>query len=110
MQKLIENSKLPSLLLDVTDRTIAQRIDYIADWLQATGGLNAAKSPPNPKAVLKQFVPSAALTAENVVSWNKTNVFGMEVNGSSVIHREKDDHTSLISNPKLRLRGPGMPG
>lgn len=53
MQKLVKNSQLPSLLVDVTERTIEERIDYIADWLEATGGLNAAKSPPNPKRSLR---------------------------------------------------------
>ncbi len=57
MQRLIANSKLPSLRLDVTEGTTEERMDYIADWLEETGGLNAAESAPNPKTILKPFIP-----------------------------------------------------
>jgi hypothetical protein len=59
MERLVANSKIPTLLLDVTEGTIRERIDYIAGWLEETGGLNAAKSPPNPKTIFKTFTPSA---------------------------------------------------
>jgi transcriptional antiterminator len=29
----------PKLLVDVTERSLEQQIDYIADWLEATGAL-----------------------------------------------------------------------
>ena len=57
MQRLIANSKLPTLLLDVTEGTIEERMDYIADWLEETGGLNAAESAPNPRTILKPYIP-----------------------------------------------------
>jgi len=53
VQKLVQTSKLPSLLVDVTDRSIEDQIEYIADWLEATAGLNAAMSPPNPICKLR---------------------------------------------------------
>jgi hypothetical protein len=58
MQELIDKSLIPKLLVDVTDRPLEDRLDYITDWLEATGGLNAAESPPNPKTVLR-FADSA---------------------------------------------------
>jgi hypothetical protein len=57
MQRLIANSKLPTLLLDVTEGTIEERMDYVADWLEETGGLNAAVSAPNPRTILKPYIP-----------------------------------------------------
>src|SRR5258708_25277772 len=60
MQRLIANSKLPSLLLDVTEGTIEERTDYIADWLEETGGLNPAQPAPNPKTISKPSIPRQA--------------------------------------------------
>jgi hypothetical protein len=66
VKTLVDNSKIPSLLVDVTERSIEERIDYIADWLEATQGLNAATSPPNPIWKLQtkkgplELVPSGA--------------------------------------------------
>jgi hypothetical protein len=38
-QQLVQDSVLPKLLVDVTERSLEQQIDYIADWLEATGAL-----------------------------------------------------------------------
>ncbi len=51
-QQLVEDSAIPKLLVDVTERSLEERIDYIARWLEATGGLNSAKSPADGKSVL----------------------------------------------------------
>jgi len=48
-QKLVDNSAIPALKLDVTHRSLEEQVSYVADWLEATGGLNPAESPPNPK-------------------------------------------------------------
>jgi hypothetical protein len=53
IEKLIESSIIPKLIVDVTERSLKDQMDYIADWLEATGGLNPAESPPNPKTVLR---------------------------------------------------------
>jgi hypothetical protein len=53
MQEIIDRSLIPKLLVDVTERSLEDQLDYITDWLEATGGLNAAESPPNPKTVLR---------------------------------------------------------
>ena len=53
IEKLIESSIIPKLMVDVTDRSVEDQMGYIADWLEATGGLNPAESPPNPKSVLR---------------------------------------------------------
>jgi hypothetical protein len=52
IQKLVENSAIPALLLDVTQRSLEEQVSYVADWLEATGGLNPVESPPNPKRTL----------------------------------------------------------
>src|SRR6266436_3413150 len=52
LQQLVEDSAIPKLLVDVTYRSLEEQIDYIADWLEATGGLNAVESPPNRKTPL----------------------------------------------------------
>ncbi|MBV8584733.1 MAG: hypothetical protein JO308_00475 [Verrucomicrobia bacterium] len=51
-EELVENSAIPALKLDVTHRSLEEQVSYVADWLEATGGLNAAESPPNPKRAL----------------------------------------------------------
>jgi hypothetical protein len=56
MQELMDSSLIPRLLVDVTERSLEDRVDYITDWLEATGGLNAAESPPNPKTVLRSRI------------------------------------------------------
>jgi hypothetical protein len=53
MEKLVANSVLPMLFLNVTKRSLEEQVDQIADWLASTGGLNAAESPPNPKRTLE---------------------------------------------------------
>ena len=53
IQELVKNSLLSSLLVDVTETKIDDQIEYIADWLDATGELNAALSRPNPKRSLR---------------------------------------------------------
>jgi hypothetical protein len=52
LQQLVEDSTIPKLLVDVTYRSLEQQIDYIASWLEATGGLNAVQSPPDRKTPL----------------------------------------------------------
>jgi hypothetical protein len=51
-QELVEKSAIPTLILDVTHRSTEEQVNYVADWLEASGGLNAAESPPNPKRIL----------------------------------------------------------
>jgi hypothetical protein len=53
VQKLVEDSIIPKLLVDVTHRSMEEQIGDIVDWLEATGGLNAAESPPNRKTLLR---------------------------------------------------------
>ncbi|MEY2602821.1 MAG: hypothetical protein QOH31_579 [Verrucomicrobiota bacterium] len=53
IEKLIESSVIPKLVIDVTERSVEDQVGYIADWLAATGGLNPVESPPNPKRVLR---------------------------------------------------------
>lgn len=36
-QQLVQDSAIPKWLVDVTERSLEQQIDYIADWLEATG-------------------------------------------------------------------------
>lgn len=43
-QQLVARSAIPKLLVDVTDRSLEQQIDCIADWLEETGGLNPEES------------------------------------------------------------------
>jgi hypothetical protein len=52
LQQLVEDSTIPKLLVDVTYRSLEQQIDYIASWLEATGGLNVVQSPPDRKTPL----------------------------------------------------------
>jgi regulator of PEP synthase PpsR (kinase-PPPase family) len=51
-QQLVKDSAIPKLLVDVTERSLEEQIDHIADWLEATGGLNPAESPANGTSVL----------------------------------------------------------
>jgi hypothetical protein len=51
IQRLVESSAIPKLLLDVTERSLEEQVNHIADWLEATGGLNPAESRPNPKGI-----------------------------------------------------------
>jgi hypothetical protein len=39
MQRLVPESRLPRLGLDISDNNIPQAVEKIADWLEATGGL-----------------------------------------------------------------------
>jgi hypothetical protein len=55
VQELVKKSVIPSLTVDVTDRSTEECVDYVADWLEATGGLNAAESPSNPILRRSQF-------------------------------------------------------
>jgi hypothetical protein len=41
MQQLVEKSKLPCLVLDISDSDVPRATDRIADWLEQTGGLHA---------------------------------------------------------------------
>ncbi|HVM70818.1 MAG TPA: hypothetical protein VMT91_03590 [Anaerolineales bacterium] len=39
MRRLVAESRLPRLELDISDNDIPQTVEHIADWLEATGGL-----------------------------------------------------------------------
>jgi len=39
MRELVKKSKLPTLILDVSDNNIENATDKIAGWLTETGGL-----------------------------------------------------------------------
>ena len=39
MQRLVAESRLPRLGLDISDNNIPLAVEKIADWLEATGGL-----------------------------------------------------------------------
>ncbi|NIT53306.1 MAG: hypothetical protein GWO41_11330 [candidate division Zixibacteria bacterium] len=41
LRKLVDQSILPTLVLDISDNNIARATDKIADWLEETGGLRA---------------------------------------------------------------------
>jgi hypothetical protein len=41
MQQLVQQSKLPTLQLDVSDSNVPRAVEKIADWLSATGGVYA---------------------------------------------------------------------
>ena len=56
-EQLVEKSAIPKLLVDVTESSIGEQIDYIAGWLEATGGLNPVESPPNRKMTLNARLP-----------------------------------------------------
>jgi hypothetical protein len=60
LQELVKKSVVPSLTVDVTDYPLAEQVDYIADWLEATGGLNATETAPEPKKKLKPAFPRLA--------------------------------------------------
>jgi hypothetical protein len=45
MRTLVERSSIPTLFLDITERSLADHANCVAKWLEATGGLNAAESP-----------------------------------------------------------------
>ncbi len=49
VQELVKKSVIPSLRVDVTDYSLDKQVDYIADWLEATGGLNATERNQSPK-------------------------------------------------------------
>jgi hypothetical protein len=64
-QQLVKHSVIPSLTVDVTDSTLAEQVDYIADWLEATGGLNMAETPTEPK---RRLIPSFPLLMERTIA------------------------------------------
>ena len=39
MKRLVGESMLPRLELDISDNDIARAVEKIADWMEATGGL-----------------------------------------------------------------------
>jgi hypothetical protein len=52
LQELVKKSVIPSLTISVTDYSLDEQVDYIADCLEATGGLNATETAPEPKRKL----------------------------------------------------------
>jgi hypothetical protein len=65
LQELVKKSVIPSLRVDVTDCSLDKRVDYIADWLEATGGLNATETSVEPK---KRLLPAFPRLAEGIVA------------------------------------------
>ena len=65
LQTLVTKSVIPSLRVDVTDCSLDERVDYIADWLDATGGLNATETSVEPK---KRLLPAFPRLAEGIVA------------------------------------------
>jgi hypothetical protein len=61
LQELVKKSVIPSLTVDVTEYSLEEQVDYIADWLEATGGLNATETAPEPK---RKLIPALPLLAE----------------------------------------------
>ena len=39
MQQLVRTSRLPTLVLDISDNNISMAVEKIADWMEQTGGL-----------------------------------------------------------------------
>jgi hypothetical protein len=64
MQALVKKSAIPSLTVDVTDCPLDEQVDYIADWLETTGGLNATETAPEPNI---RLIPSFRRLAQG--SW-----------------------------------------
>jgi len=64
MQALVKKSAISSLTVDVTDYPLDEQVDYIADWLEASGGLNATETAPEPNIKL---IPSFRRLAQG--SW-----------------------------------------
>jgi hypothetical protein len=44
MERLVTESKLPLLRLDISDNDVGAAVERIADWLETTGGLTMAES------------------------------------------------------------------
>jgi hypothetical protein len=65
VQQLVKKSVIPSLTVDVTDRSLAEQVDCIADWLETTGGLNAAETSAEPK---RRLIPAFPRLAERVIA------------------------------------------
>ena len=49
MRRLVAESRLPSLTVDVSDNSVERVTTEIADWLEATGGLFAPEGAPGPE-------------------------------------------------------------
>jgi len=49
----------------ITNRSLEEQVDQIADWLETTGGLNPAESSPNPE--FKLCAPLNAKEADPLV-------------------------------------------
>jgi hypothetical protein len=65
VQQLVKKSVIPSLTVDVTDCSLAEQVDYIADWLEATGGLNATETSAEPK---RRLIPAFPRLAERIIA------------------------------------------
>ena len=39
LRRLVSESRLPTLTVDISDNDVPQAVERIADWLAATGGL-----------------------------------------------------------------------
>jgi hypothetical protein len=48
LRRLVGESILPTLELDISDTAVARATERIADWLETTGGLYALDEPPQP--------------------------------------------------------------
>jgi hypothetical protein len=65
IEQLVQKSLIPSMTLDVTDWSLDKQVGYVADWLEATGGLNAAETLPEPK---QRLIPDFPQLAKGLVA------------------------------------------
>jgi hypothetical protein len=66
LQELVMESVIPSLTLDVTDHPLNEQVDDIADWLEATGGLNAMETPM--ESTRRRLIPVPQLTERTIAA------------------------------------------
>jgi hypothetical protein len=65
VQQLVRKSVIPRLTVDVTDCSLVEQVDFIADWLEATGGLNATETPGEPK---RRLIPALPRLPERIIT------------------------------------------
>jgi hypothetical protein len=66
LQELVMESVIPSLTVDVTDYSRDEQVNYIADWLEATGGLNAMETPV--ESTRRRLIPVPQLTERTIAA------------------------------------------
>jgi hypothetical protein len=65
LRELVKQSVIPSLTINVTDYSLDEQVDHVADWLDATGGLNATEALPEQKRAL---IPPLPRLAEGMIA------------------------------------------